>query len=71
MSIYQEKRFEQQKFEFLSTAIYVGYAAENMTAAQAAWTIKKITLVSGNPTQITATAPYTAVWDDRATETYG
>jgi hypothetical protein len=59
-----------QRFDIGTTAIYVGYAAIGAADADRAWTIKKVTLSSGNPTGVTWTAETAAVWNDRTTETY-
>ena len=60
----------QQRFEILPTVIYVGVAERGALSSDAMWTIKKIDFDgSGNPTLTRWTAT-TAVWDNRASETY-
>ncbi len=60
----------KQLFDIQAAVMYVGRAALGSSAAAAAWTIKKVVLDgAGNPVSTTWTS-MTAVWDDRATETY-
>jgi hypothetical protein len=60
----------QNRFEFLPTVIYIGVAARGEGAGDAVWTIKKIDLNGdGDPIRVTWTDT-TAVWDNRADETY-
>lgn len=65
-----------QRIEILPTVIYVGYADYVGTTdtapadSSASWTIKKITLVSGNPTAVEWTVEGAGVWDNRASESY-
>lgn len=60
----------QARYDIGTTTIYVGTAALGAAASAASWTIRKITLSGGNPTQSQWTALRTAVWNNRATETY-
>ena len=59
-----------QRLDIQADVIYVGYSTRDGDPAVREWTIKKITLVGGNPTLVQWTAETAAVWDDRATETY-
>lgn len=64
-----------QRIDITPTVIYVGYADYKNdgvapTAAAAGWTIKKITLTGGNPTNIEWSGEGQAIWDNRSTETY-
>ncbi len=53
-----------------SLAIYVGTAPLGTATSAAAWLIKKVILdAMGNPTS-TLWTDYTAIWDNRTTETY-
>lgn len=61
--------YPAQRFDIGETTIYVGYAPRGTATSSAAWKIKKVDLTDGAPTATRWTAP-TAVWDDRATETY-
>lgn len=51
------------------TTFYIGSAVQGTLPAAAAWRIKRITFVGGNPTE-TRWTDATAVWNDRLTETY-
>lgn len=59
-------------FGTLSTdPIYVGYSVPGTSQASASWTIKRITLDSGgNPQKEEWTVRWTAIWDNRSSETY-
>lgn len=59
-----------QRYDIQPTVIYVGYAAIGALDASAAWTIKRISFTSGNPTSTKWTAETAAVWNNRASETY-
>lgn len=60
----------KQEYDIGATVIYVGYAPRGTATSAAAWTIKKTALdVTGNPTSTLWTS-VTAIWDNRATETY-
>lgn len=63
------------RYDIGTSTIYVGQAdyVDHITApadATAAWTIRKITLVSGNPTKSEWTNPGAAIWTNRASESY-
>lgn len=60
---------DQQRYDIGTTTIYVGFAAAGVAAATAAWTIKRVTLVDGNPTHVQWSSAV-AVWDDRASTIY-
>lgn len=49
---------------------YIGYAQQGSDPAAGVWTIRRITLSSGSPTESQWTAKGVAVWNNRATETY-
>ena len=57
-----------QRYDIQTTVIYVGSAARGTPEATAAWTIRRVSLVSGVPT-VTAWATNVA-WSDRTTATY-
>lgn len=59
----------QMRFDIQDTVIYVGRALPGVANSASSWTIKKVTLVSGNPT-VTQWTGTTAIWDNRASETY-
>lgn len=60
----------QSAIDIQSTVIYVGTAARGEATSDPVWTIKKVTLSSGNPTAITWTDEESAVWDNRTSEAY-
>jgi len=73
-STYDGRR-SPQRVDILPTVIYVGYGDYDRTgtppaSSAAAWTIKKVTLTNGSPTNIQWTNEGSGVWDNRATETY-
>ena len=73
-SVYDGRR-APQRVDIQPTVIYVGYAdymssGTAPTSAVAAWTIKKITLTGGSPTNIEWSGEGQAVWDNRSSETY-
>lgn len=49
---------------------YIGYGTQGADPTKAVWTIRRIALTSGSPTQSQWTAKGAAVWNNRATETY-
>lgn len=49
--------------------IYKGWAPRGTTKSASAWTIERIQMVNGNPTETVVAGP-NAVWDNRSTETY-
>ncbi len=51
--------------------MYIGEAPYGSQDSQAVWTIRRIMLVAGNPTEEMVTSENSAVWDNRTTETYG
>ena len=59
-----------QALDIQPDVIYVGYAARGADQSLPQWTIKRITLVSGNPTAVEWSTENDVVWDDRASETY-
>ena len=62
---------DQRRYDFTASAIYVGAAPAGAATSAASWTIKKIGLdAGGNPTYTQSTGIQTAVWNNRATETY-
>jgi hypothetical protein len=56
-------------YDIGETVIYIGEAELGSATSASVWTIKRITLVGGEPT-FTEWSDGTAVWDDRATEAY-
>ena len=60
-----------RRFDLQDDVMYVGEATFGAADSDPVWTIKKITLVAGNPVSEMVTAEQAAVWDNRATETYG
>ncbi len=58
-----------QRYDIQDDVIYVGRAHTATATSSAAWTIKRTTLVDGNPT-VTQWSSATAIWDNRVTETY-
>jgi len=60
-----------RRFDLQDDVMYVGEATFGAADSDPVWTIKKITLVAGNPVAEMVTAEQAAVWDNRATETYG
>lgn len=58
------------RYDIGTSTIYIGTAARGTAATAAGWTIRRITLVSGNPTISEWTNAGTAIWDNRAVETY-
>lgn len=62
---------DQRRYDFTASAIYVGAAPAGAATSAASWTIKKIGLdAGGNPTYSQSTNIRSAVWNNRATETY-
>jgi len=59
----------KEVYDIGDTVIYVGSAVLGTLTSAAAWRIKRTYLVGGNPT-ITQWTSSTAVWDNRATETF-
>jgi hypothetical protein len=61
----------QSRYDLSSTTVmYIGQAAQGALPSAAVWTIKKITFTAGgNPLQTTWSST-TAIWDNRALETY-
>ncbi len=54
-----------------ATVIYAGKANRGLATSTVGWTIQRTTLdAGGNPTTIQFTDEGTAIWDNRATETY-
>lgn len=61
----------KKRFDIQSTVSYVGYAPNGTATSSSGWTIKKTTFdLSGNPIEETWTTENTAVWDNRASESY-
>ncbi len=60
----------QFKYDIQDTIIYVGRAKKGVAASAAGWTIEKITLINGDPTDKKLTKKDIAVWDNRTTESY-
>jgi hypothetical protein len=60
----------QKAFDIQAAIIYVGVSPLATSLAGTGWTIQKITLVAGNPTASNWTAVGTAIWNNRAAETY-
>lgn len=60
----------QRRFDISDTVTYTGRAAHGVASSAPGWTIMRTTLVAGVPTTETWTGVGTAVWDNRATETY-
>lgn len=52
------------------TTIYTGYAAPGTADSAAAWTIQRIVFTGATAIDETWTTVGTAVWDNRASETY-
>lgn len=50
--------------------LYVGYGTQGADPTKAVWTIRRISLSSGSPTQSRWTAKGVAIWANRASETY-
>jgi hypothetical protein len=50
--------------------LYIGYGTQGADPTKAVWTIRRIALSSGSPTQSNWTAKGAAVWTNRATESY-
>lgn len=64
----------QQRYDVFAssaTLIYVGYAALGVVDADAAWRIKRITFVSGNPTAMEwSGSGFTVAWTARGAIPY-
>lgn len=61
----------QKRYDIQSDVIYTGFAPNALATNATGWTIKRVQLdVSGNPTAEQWTGDGSAVWDNRATETY-
>lgn len=56
-------------YDIGDTVIYIGTAELASSTSSAVWLIKRITLVDGTPT-FTEWSSTSAIWDDRAIETY-
>lgn len=64
-------KFVTKRMDIQTTVIYIGTAQAGTAESAIGWTIKRLLLdASGNPTTIDITTKDTAIWDDRATETY-
>ncbi len=61
-----------KRYDIGTSFIYVGEAAPGVAESSAGWRIKRVTLVSGTPTdtKYAAAGAMTAVWNNRASETY-
>lgn len=59
----------KREVEILPTVIFKGWAPRGTALSAPAWTIERITLVDGNPTETVVAGP-SAVWDDREVEAY-
>lgn len=57
-------------YDIQDTVAYVGTAQVGSLPNEDVWTITKTVIVDGNPTEKKTTAVESAVWNDRATETY-
>lgn len=71
----EEQTRARERYDFVTVSpteeqIYVGTALLGTATSAKKWTIKRITLVNGNPTEKVWTKEYGAIWDDRLTETY-
>lgn len=51
--------------------MYVGEADWGTDNDVVGWTIRRIVLVNGLPTEEMTTGEHAAIWDNRLTETYG
>jgi len=60
-----------KRFDLQDDVMYIGEATFGTADSASGWTIKKITLVAGNPVSEMVTAEHEAVWNNRASETYG
>lgn len=66
-----ESATRTKRIDMGTTYDYIGYAELGALASDPVWTIKRITKnVDGDPESIEWTTEASAVWDDRATETY-
>jgi hypothetical protein len=62
--------FITERFDIQDTVIYVGSAAAGTADNAIGWTIKKTAISGGAPLSTMVTIKDSAIWDDRATETY-
>lgn len=63
--------FSQKKYDMQATVMYIGNAQSGVLSSEAKWTIKKFSMdADGNLTAQTTTRAYSAIWDNRASETY-
>jgi hypothetical protein len=60
----------QRRYDIQADTIYVGTSPLGTDPTGTGWTIKKITLSSGNPTASQWTSVGTAVWNNRTSESY-
>lgn len=60
---------EKVVYDMGDTTIYVGYGVLGSATSAAVWSIKRVTLVAGNPTAA-QWSPLNSVWDDRASLVY-
>lgn len=68
--IRKAKRFAFVTVNSTTEQIYEGEALLGSATGATRWTIRRVTLVNGNPTREEWTGDGTAIWDNHLTEAY-